>query len=1722
MHTEEDCSPANSSRSSSCVKIYLCSNPEDSVTERRALGESVFPRFREYCRRARGLDVRVIDPFESSDPSRWPDGLSRQQLIEECRESSAGPFLLALVGHQYGTASLPTQVEVSEFQLLLQVIQQAGISTQDLERMYLRDENAVPASYCLRPPLAHTCSPLANVKDDEESTRKSTEEDLMKVFQAAVSLCVQSGLMSPERARSFCRSALDADLRFALGNRPVEDIVNRSVVYVHKVLNAKVNAKESLNLQLPSESETEIFDLTKSSTAPAHGKLLSELYDDFLTNLITSCQLLVYTTTTECDRRHGYTSTRRRGYADSLCEQVYSDLLLLTDSLNISASRGDAHMGDASYRKRAEQEQLCDALSQFYDISQPEEEKVRAHVEQHDHRRPLVVTGGPCTGKTVLMAHCAQQLKSWLTGRDPVVISYWCSLSINPSPKHLLSSLCRQIACRYTHQSCLKQAPSFYPGNDPADPSCSTKSREHISNCSLTSLLDFVNECNTTKHLSDSNLNHFNMPYSCPEADVCLSELEEHLASLLSRLPSPKKPLVLIFDGLDQLKSNFGLQIIRSLPSPLPPSVELILTISSNQTRLLQAIRQHYSQGSLPRRVSEGSRNESGLVCVQLGSMDRKQCVKMLASLLKGSGRTVTSGQQALVNQALTSCRLPLYTRLLHAHSSLWHSDSDVTESSLPDGVHSSISALFDHLEQKHGSSFVARAVSYLTLSRTGLSEAELADLLSNADDILAEYVCRAKGPICTMKVPQVDVERLLLDLKSFLVKRTFADWHLLSWVSRHFKLVVAKKYLGTHQARRKAHSEMADYFSGQSNPESGKPALARHSPRPSSNADVQPCSQTFLLRSSKDDGCVDVRKIVELPHHLQQSDRLEEFERVLLMSPAFHQAMARADRLGELVSMLETNEDSSKFRFLRERLILASALKSSSCFLLSSPLELPTAMENVLLPFLEVFPALKGYIRDIREERRRRGRGLGVSLCPSPPSVTPIQRLKSDNKARDICVTQSAVAGCGVVAEVVDDGSVWVWKGSGCDLVKLSLSFGREELNFAGVKSSGRFLLLSTRCNKLFVWDVTGPESFLEVVDPLKTQSESSQTPNRVEGFVACQEKLGMWWRNESFVSVFDVSSESLTPFRCQSSVTCLVFSFDGLCIYCGQEGGLVSMFDIATRSLVGTCSNSNPTAVSLIILCEDEQEMACVDGTGNIALWDVSDKTQPTLFEENLTRGNSKNILNTDFLDEIGTLLVCQAHQVTVWDTCNWELWGRFSAPQDRAFAQAVLAQEGHLFLALLHGSSLVLVWRISTGECVLSLQTNKQPHTLFKTPLNVICVAQDGSLTVWDSGMVDAAGTAPKMGCGVKDVVVEQSGKRFYTRDGSERVWMWSSGAGLPQGSFLHDGPVEKLQLSPNSLHLVSLSTGDIYVWQTETGENVVRISGSRAADILITPNSNFGVSISRQGLSRVWKIAHGGIVCSIHAYLSDAQVSPESTFLIGLHGGDLLAAGLWSGSISKRFSCVERSQHVVSFHTLSEHPDFVVVMVASGSLYTWKVAEETVCQHFQLPHRFHCQPKDFQMSSNGSYALLSTADGSINLLDLSRVRLFSFNVEGLVIRACLDKTGCYIAYMFQPTGLINGCTCDLHTKPVLAVAQLSDGDRIGCVHLAKTPSSMVICDGRSVFVGFEDGSVGMYSVSDGTANEEEPSSDKEEGQQKRCPFDQTPFSWFPLGKPNIAWP
>ncbi|KAK3549344.1 hypothetical protein QTP70_034572, partial [Hemibagrus guttatus] len=96
-----------------------------------------------------------------------------------------------------------------------------------------------------------------------------------------------------------------------------------------------------------------------------------------------------------------------------------------------------------------------------------------------------------------------------------------------------------------------------------------------------------------------------------------------------------------------------------------------------------------------------------------------------------------------------------------------------------------------------------------------------------------------------------------------------------------------------------------------------------------------------------------------------------------------------------------------------------------------------------------------------------------------------------------------------------------------------------------------------------------------------------------------------------------------------------------------------------------------------------------------------------------------------------------------------------------------------------------------------------------------------------------------STPKAGGKVLKVIVEPDEEHFYTTDGSEQVWKWTVLGGKVEGHLLHQGPVESLTLSSDGVYMVTIASGDIYVWNTSTPENIYRIHGSQASHILITP-------------------------------------------------------------------------------------------------------------------------------------------------------------------------------------------------------------------------------------------------------------------------------------------
>ncbi|KAI1893916.1 hypothetical protein AGOR_G00128580 [Albula goreensis] len=1005
----------------------------------------------------------------------------------------------------------------------------------------------------------------------------------------------------------------------------------------------------------------------------------------------------------------------------------------------------------------------------------------------------------------------------------------------------------------------------------------------------------------------------------------------------------------------------------------------------------------------------------------------------MLTDLLVSDGRRITSGQQVYVNQALKDCSLPLYVELLHRQVCTWSSRMDITEESVIKGVHDNIRRFLAQLEQDHGKELVCKAMCYLAIAKSGITEAELTDILSCENDVLSQYLPAGGVLPYKLRVPEAAVERLLYDLRGFLMKRNISGFQVLFWPSRHFPLVIHKVFLHTTEMVREAHSALADYFNGQWAYGRTKSMLSQNNVRetehpcsslPVTYTDRQLPGQPWVFNSLSEDMDINVRKILELPFHLKNSGRLEELLSGVMLSPGFHQGMLKAGHLEGLVSHLK---ETTKLMACKELGFLSTLIRDAACLLQNSPKDLIAVMQAQLFPFLEVLPKLNSYAKHIYQEGVRT---QGVNVLHSPVSAVPSTSWELpdvvSSPVMEVLETQ-----CDAVVTILHDSTIWVWNEKVFGGYK---PFHSSDFNISNMKSAGHFLLLSTNSNRLILYNLKTPSYICELdVHTIVSSAKDPDLALTIDGFMFTENRIILWYRATNFIHIFDINTgERIEQLLCPNIVTCVSFSHDHQFILCGQDKSTVSIFSVHSNSHLATCSSSMATSIMNVPICEDEHMMACVDRFGNVIVWDIKTLTNPKLREEIYNMNDQDEVLNTEHLMGSSTFLICKRHQIVLWDTHNWTVEDQFKAPRDKVFIQAVLAKDGLLIIACLEDCPFLLVWKRTSGQCVLSLDIGHSSEVLrlLKMGSALLAVTLDGAITTWDVDLIWSASVISKTGLKVEKLVVDSTGQQFYTADGTEMIWKWGVLSRTAKGCFLHDGPVETFAVSKDCKHLVTASPRDIYVWQTVTGENLHRIHGSHVSSLLITPNGNFAVSLCKRGLSSVWNLESGHVVCNVHLYLSNAVISPESTFILGLH----------------------------------------------------------------------------------------KAGATITILDTLKSKLCSLQAEGQVLMVCLDVTGCYVVFICNADNP-NGCNCDLHSGPVLSAVRISDKKNVGKFFLCKLPCSLSLSGDLSAFVGFSDGSVGVYAISDAAESSVMVGKCLHlMGQQTPCPCEE-PQRWLPLTNPSI---
>ena len=197
-------------------------------------------------------------------------------------------------------------------------------------------------------------------------------------------------------------------------------------------------------------------------------------------------------------------------------------------------------------------------------------------------------------------------------------------------------------------------------------------------------------------------------------------ELKKLFSTLLQSVPE-NKCLVLVLDSIDQLKKDVQAYGMRWLPKTLPERVKVVLSVIDEGFSILNNLK----RSGIP---------NSNLISVPL--LQQQDCMAIFVTWLEHRSRRLTNEQ---MKDVITKCigqeaHTPLYLKLVFDSISSAHSYDHITD--VNRNINDCIRSIYEKLQQKHGKLLVERALGYLTLSKNGLSETEMEDLLSLDDDV--------------------------------------------------------------------------------------------------------------------------------------------------------------------------------------------------------------------------------------------------------------------------------------------------------------------------------------------------------------------------------------------------------------------------------------------------------------------------------------------------------------------------------------------------------------------------------------------------------------------------------------------------------------------------------------------------------------------------------------------------------------------------------------------------------------------------------------------------------------------------------------------------------------------------------------------------------------------------------------------------------------------------
>lgn len=238
---------------------------------------------------------------------------------------------------------------------------------------------------------------------------------------------------------------MEDELDFALGKQ-TPAFLRKCVCYIRKISNFDRFAK------LPDMGR--YMDIVVSAdrvmrNQEAYERLL-KVRDEFIPTVVAASNLRVYSSVTHCDMKTGYSQEVESHYVEGLCKQFYEDMV---DIIQATVQQNFDTETDPLYDEILQHLSLCKTYAALYQYKSETLDYVQEYVlpSKASRMSPLVVFGGPCTGKTLLLAEVAREVRygniRHTVGRHGTHVIYCVFFFFEQSMSFLSSLVCPCMYC---------------------------------------------------------------------------------------------------------------------------------------------------------------------------------------------------------------------------------------------------------------------------------------------------------------------------------------------------------------------------------------------------------------------------------------------------------------------------------------------------------------------------------------------------------------------------------------------------------------------------------------------------------------------------------------------------------------------------------------------------------------------------------------------------------------------------------------------------------------------------------------------------------------------------------------------------------------------------------------------------------------------------------------------------------------------------------------------------------------------------------------------------------------------------------------------------------------------------------------------------------------------------------------------------------------------------